>query len=143
MANACIGCGVCCATYRIAFHWSETTAWPGGTVPVELTETLRLHEVAMRGTSRRTPRCIALAGTPGIDAACAIHGRHPSCCREVAMGSDQCVRARQLHGLPALDTATISAAYADPNPPGVAIPDITEHLLSAGAALAAPQSVHV
>ncbi len=117
MANACIGCGVCCASYRIAFHWSETTACETGTVPVELTETLRLHEVAMKGTSSNTPYCIALAGTPGVDAACSIHGQHPSCCREVALGSDQCTRARVRHGLPPLDTRAIASAYGDPNPP--------------------------
>ena len=126
MANACIGCGVCCASYRIAFHWSETTACETGTVPVELTETLRLHEVAMKGTSSNTPRCIALAGTPGIDATCSIHGRHPGFCREVALGSDQCNRARVRHGLPPLDASAIASAYDDANPPAAPLFHVAE-----------------
>ncbi len=100
--NPCIGCGACCRSYRVAFHWSETTACPEGTVPLELTEPLRPHEVAMRGTSRRAPHCIALIGRFGVDARCAIHGRHPSCCRAVQVGADQCLRARARHGLPGL-----------------------------------------
>ena len=90
----------------------------------------------MKGTSSNTPRCIALAGTPGIDAVCAIHGRHPSCCRAVAMGSDQCVRARLRHGLPPLDQAMIVAAYADPNPPGAPLPDPLAMLVTAATASA-------
>lgn len=124
MANACIGCGVCCAFYRVSMHWSETTAHELGVVPVELTEPLRRHEVAMKGTSSATPRCIALAGTPGLDARCSIHGRHPGSCREVALGSDQCTRARLAHGLAALDAAAIEHSYDDPNPPGVPLPAI-------------------
>lgn len=118
MANACIGCGVCCASYRVSFHWSETTLHEFGRVPFELTEPLRRHEVAMRGTAGGEPRCIALVGRPGVDARCAIHGRHPSCCREVAPGDDQCVRARLRHGLPALDAREILESAADPDPPG-------------------------
>ncbi len=117
MANACIGCGVCCASYRVSFHWSETTLHEHGWVPHELTEPLRRHEVAMRGTSSRSPRCIALAGTPGVDARCSIHGRHPSCCRAVAPGDDQCVRARVRHGLPPLADWQIAESANDPDPP--------------------------
>src|SRR5690606_3562201 len=118
MANACIGCGVCCASYRVSFHWSETTLHELGRVPHELTEPLRHHEVAMRGTSSSPPRCIALAGTPGVDARCAIHGRHPSCCRAVAPGDDQCVRARVRHGRPPLADWQIAESANDPDPPG-------------------------
>jgi len=100
MENPCIGCGVCCTQYRVAFHWSETTAHPDGMVPAELTEPLRHHEVVMKGTDARPSRCIALAGEPMIDARCSIHGRHPSCCRAVEVGSDQCLRARRAYGMP-------------------------------------------
>ena len=89
--------------YRVSFHWMETTAHPFGTVPVELTVPLRRHEVAMRGTDSASPYCIALAGVPKVDAYCAIHGNHPSCCREVAVGSEQCLKARRAHGMPDLD----------------------------------------
>lgn len=111
--HVCIGCAACCRSYRVAFHWSETTAYPGGQVPAELTESLRLHEVAMRGTSSHHPRCIALTGEPGIDQRCGIHGRHPACCREVQVGDDQCLRARAAHRLPTLSIDEIARARAD------------------------------
>ena len=117
ISNICLGCGVCCMSYHIAFHWSETTAFEGGLVPVALTEPLRIHEVAMRGTNASSVRCIALAGTPGVDAQCSIHGAHPSCCREVAVGGDQCQRARLKHGLPPVAVNEVVAAYASSNPP--------------------------
>ncbi|MGE0310110.1 MAG: YkgJ family cysteine cluster protein [Lautropia sp.] len=119
MSNVCIGCGACCTRYRVAFHWSETTAFPGGVVPVELTEPIRLHEVAMRGTSAREPHCIALVGTRGTDRRCGIHGSHPGVCREVAPGSDQCHRARIADGLAPVDAQQVLLAYADPLPPAL------------------------
>jgi Fe-S-cluster containining protein len=106
MENPCIGCGVCCTQYRVAFHWSETTSHPLGTVPQELTEPLRRHEVVMKGTDAARPRCIALAGRPTVDAHCSIHGRHPSVCRAVEVGSDQCLRARKAWGMPPPGTAS-------------------------------------
>ncbi len=122
MSNLCIGCGSCCTRYRVAFHWSETTAFPGGTVPHELTEPLRLHEVAMRGTSAARPHCVALIGEPGVDRRCGIHGAHPSVCREVAVGSDQCNRARVAAGLEPADATQVEAAYADASPPALISP---------------------
>ncbi len=119
MDNPCLSCGVCCMSYRVAFHWSETTAHPDGRVPVELTEPLRLHEVAMRGTMAAPLRCIALAGVPGERVSCAIHGTHPTCCREVALGDDQCNRARLAHGLAPLPAEVIVSAYASDDPPAL------------------------
>lgn len=113
MKNPCLGCGVCCMQYRVSFHWMETTAHPLGTVPVELTAPLRRHEVVMKGTDSPSPYCIALAGVPKVSVYCAIHGNHPSCCREVAVGSDQCLRARRAHGLPDPD---LSPDDLDPSP---------------------------
>ncbi len=101
-ANPCIGCGACCASYRVAFHWSETTDCASGVVPTALVEPLRRHEVAMRGTSAVAPRCVALQGGVGTDARCGIHGRHPTPCRALQPGEAQCRRARERHGLPAL-----------------------------------------
>ena len=65
----------------------------------------------MKGTDAASPYCVALAGVPKVDAYCAIHGNHPSCCRAVEVGSDQCTRARRAHGLPDLDAPDI-----DPSP---------------------------
>lgn len=117
MSNVCIGCGVCCMSYRVAFHWSETTDHPDGRVPVALTEPLRRHEVVMRGTASSPVHCIALTGTVGIDARCAIHGTHPGCCQAVVVGADQCQRARAMHGLPAVTPAQVLQAYASDAPP--------------------------
>lgn len=94
--DPCRGCpGVCCQTYRVAFHWSETT--PLGAVPAPLTKPLRKHEVIMIGTEHQPVRCVALSD----QGRCTIHGRHPSVCQEVQPGSDQCQRARAKHGLAA------------------------------------------
>ena len=121
--HVCIGCGACCERYRIAFHWSETTACEGGQVSVELTEPLRRHEVAMRGTAGPKPVCIALIGTPGIDRRCGIHGRHPSCCREVQVGDRQCLDARAARGLPELDPAALTLARLNAPPTGRPVRD--------------------
>ncbi len=130
-------------SYRVAFHWSETTACEGGRVPVTLTEPLRLHEVAMRGTNARSIRCTALAGTLGVDAQCSIHGAHPSCCREVAVGGDQCQRARAQHGLPPVAAIEVVQAYACANPPAVLadVLDCAQPIVALTAAVAAPDTV--
>ena len=108
-------------SYRVAFHWSETTAHPQGVVPAELTVPLRRHEVAMRGTLDEPLRCVALVGAPGGQARCGIHGTHPGVCREVAVGGDQCTRARLRHGLHALDANEVDAAYRSPDPPALPV----------------------
>lgn len=91
-------------TYRIAFHWSEVNDETG--VPSLLVEPFRRHEVIMIGTQGPDVRCTALKkdDTTG-HLGCSIHGRHPSVCRSVDVGSDQCVRARAKHGLPVLNAA--------------------------------------
>lgn len=131
--NACLSCGVCCMSYRVAFHWSETTAHPQGRVPVELTEPLRHHEVVMRGTRDSPVRCIALHGLPGQAVRCAIHGTHPQVCREVALGSDQCARARLMHGLPPLPEQAIALSYAADDPPAVPLAGLPDTPMAATA----------
>src|SRR5690242_7732 len=108
MAHPCLSCGACCAAFRVSLHWSEADPALGGRVPVELTEPVRTHELAMRGTSRANPRCIALDADIGRSSRCTIHARRPSTCRAVVpawesgAASEQCDRARRMHGLPAL-----------------------------------------
>ncbi len=108
MTHPCLSCGACCATYRVGLHWSETEPVLGGLVPLALTEPLRRHELAMRGTSQANPRCIALDAEIGRRSRCSIHPLRPSACREVSaswehgQASAQCDRARILHGLPVL-----------------------------------------
>jgi Fe-S-cluster containining protein len=105
MAHPCLSCGACCARFRVAVHWSETDAYPGGSVPSGLTEKLDPHRVAMRGTQAREPHCVALQGNVGERVSCAIYAQRPSPCRELAPAwkqgepSAQCDRARAAYGL--------------------------------------------
>lgn len=111
MPHPCLSCGACCAAFRVSLHWSEADPALGGRVPVELTEPVRLHELAMRGTSQARPRCIALDAEIGHRSRCSIHARRPAACAAVApswesgAASPQCDRARLAHGLPALTPA--------------------------------------
>ena len=86
-----------------------------GPVPVELTKPLRTHEVVMIGTEGPVSQCIAL--TPS---GCSIHGRHPSVCRQVNVGDEQCQRAREQHGFARLTNTEIQQAYLGENPPAIA-----------------------
>lgn len=112
MNHPCLSCGACCAHFRVAFHWSETESFLGGSVPAELTEKLDLHRVAMRGTQARQPRCVALRGRVGEAVHCDIYARRPSPCAALAPAwehgepSPQCDRARAAHGLPPLTPDT-------------------------------------
>jgi uncharacterized protein len=110
MSHPCLTCGACCAYFRVSFHWSEADPELGGTVPIALTEPLRQHERAMRGTSQPQPRCVALDAEIGVYSRCSIHPVRPSVCRAVpaswdpdegehAQPSAQCDKARIAHGL--------------------------------------------
>lgn len=110
MSNPCLRCGACCAHFRVAFHWSETEPFLGGTVPASLTERLDPHRLAMRGTAGGLqPRCQALQGQIGEQVSCSIYAQRPSPCRALQpdglhqVASPQCRQARARHGLPALD----------------------------------------
>jgi len=109
--HPCLRCGACCASFRVAFHWSEAQpANPDG-VPEELTQPLRHHELAMRHGDAPAMRCIALAGTVGESTKCTIYPQRPSPCRAVRASFEDgtadphCDRARARHGLPALTPA--------------------------------------
>lgn len=106
--HPCQSCGACCASFRVAFHWSEADADAGGMTPAALTEPLDPHRVVMRGTYAAPVRCVALAGRVGASVHCTIYPRRPSPCRDLRASwedgrpSPQCDRARASHGLPAL-----------------------------------------
>jgi Fe-S-cluster containining protein len=108
MMHPCLRCGACCASFRVAFHWSEAEPSMGGQVPMELTEKLDPHRLVMRGTQAYQPHCIALEGSIGVATRCRIHPQRPSVCREVQPAwesgepSQQCDKARSMHGLPPL-----------------------------------------
>lgn len=109
--HPCLTCGACCAFFRVSFHWSEADPAHGGTVPIALTEPLRTHERAMRGTSQARPRCVALDADIGRYSRCTIHDQRPSVCAQVpasfefGAASAQCDKARIAHGLPVLTPA--------------------------------------
>ena len=102
MADPCLSCGACCASFRVDFHVSDLESQPGGCVPVALTVpvTATLHR--MRGTDDGRPRCIALAGEVGVAVSCTLYAERPSPCREFDIEHPACDRARQRCGLPPL-----------------------------------------
>ncbi|MFA6231728.1 MAG: YkgJ family cysteine cluster protein [Rhodanobacter sp.] len=108
MEHPCLRCGACCSIFRVAFHWSEAEPAVGGCVPIELTEKLDPHRLAMRYSDAAARRCIGLQGTIGEAAHCSIYAQRPSVCREVQPSwetgtvSAQCDKARLAHGMPVL-----------------------------------------
>lgn len=126
MAHPCLSCGACCAFFRVSLHWSEAEPALGGKVPMELTESLRTHERAMRGTSQAQPRCIALDADIGRYSRCTIHDRRPAACAlvpaslEFGQRSVQCDKSRAGHGLPPLQEIDwVGVGEAERNPPPV------------------------
>ena len=103
--NPCLTCGACCAYYRASFYWTEGDDVAGGTVPVDLTESLNLHLRVMRGTNNPNPRCIALDGEIGHCVSCSIYNLRSSVCREFpyswenGIHNERCDKARQAWGL--------------------------------------------
>lgn len=107
--HPCLRCGACCASFRVSFYWAEAAPHTPDGIPEHLTRKLDPLRVAMDGTDQAQPRCVALRGTIGIDAHCGEYARRPSPCHalksawEDGQPSPQCDRARQRHGLPALE----------------------------------------
>lgn len=108
-ANPCLGCGACCAFFRVSFHWMETTAGKPDGVPDDMVTQINPHRVAMNGTLGQPVRCTALRGTIGGTAHCSIHPARSSVCRafpaswENGVHNADCDRARAAHGLPPLE----------------------------------------
>lgn len=109
--HPCLQCGACCATFRVAFYWTEAEPHLGGRVPQHLSAKLDAHRLVMRGTETGQSRCVALRGEIGADTACGIYEQRPSPCRalvpayENGEASPQCDRARIAHGLAPLTPA--------------------------------------
>ena len=99
MTHPCLTCGACCASFRVDFSVHETQDM-GGDVPDGLAVEVTGSTCRMRGTDHSPPRCAALTGKVGSQAACGIYEWRPSPCREFAAGSEACERARLRHGLP-------------------------------------------
>ena len=107
--NPCLSCGACCGFFRVGFHWMETSDGRPDGVPVEMVDVLDLHRVAMKGTTAKPVRCVALAGEIGGCVSCTIHPRRSSACREFAasweggVANPDCDRARAAFGLAPLE----------------------------------------
>jgi Fe-S-cluster containining protein len=104
--NPCLGCGACCAFFRASFYWAETEAGTPGGVPEQLTEKINDFRVQMKGTRGPQPRCVALTGEIGKNAACGIYEQRSSVCRAFQPSwvdgvtvNEDCGRARAAHGL--------------------------------------------
>jgi len=99
--STCTTCGACCASYCVDFSVHETQD-RGGQVPEGLAAEVTATTSRMCGTDHAAPRCAALTGTIGQQAACGIYEWRPSPCQELQEGCDACNRARLRHGLAAL-----------------------------------------
>jgi len=104
--HPCIGCGACCAFYRVAFYWRE--AEPDGLwkVPLERTVDLDSMQRCMKGTEvKHHPKCVSLTGRIGKNAHCSTYENRPSPCRnfiasyEDGTHNPRCDEARKAHGL--------------------------------------------
>jgi hypothetical protein len=106
LQHPCIGCGACCAFFRVAFYWRE--AEPDGIwkVPIERTVDLDSMKRAMKGTEvKHHPKCVSLKGRIGKDAHCGTYENRPTPCRgfmasyEDGTHNPRCDEAREAHGL--------------------------------------------
>ncbi|MGE4133991.1 MAG: YkgJ family cysteine cluster protein, partial [Bdellovibrionales bacterium] len=84
--NPCLGCGACCAFFRVQFYWSEE-------VPSALSVDLDSRHRCMRGTEKKhRPKCIALVGRIGQNAKCGVYENRPTPCRRVEASYENGVR---------------------------------------------------
>jgi Fe-S-cluster containining protein len=101
--HPCLSCGACCASFRVDFSAQEVDE-QGGQVPAGLAVEVTDATCRMRGTDHSPPRCAALTGRIGVQAACGIYEWRPSPCREFEAGSESCAVARARHGMAPLPT---------------------------------------
>lgn len=110
ITHPCLGCGACCAFFRVAFYWREANREDTEkAVPIELTEDITAQERCMKGTNtKHNPKCIALKGRVGRDAHCSIYQNRSSTCKKFQASYEngehnlRCDEARARHGLPPL-----------------------------------------
>jgi Fe-S-cluster containining protein len=95
-SGPCQTCGACCSYAR---------TWPRFTLENEADIALIPEAlVAADGSGMRCEgeRCMALAGTIGVETACTIYAVRPIVCRDCLPGDDACTMARAARGLPAI-----------------------------------------
>ncbi|MBK9322046.1 MAG: YkgJ family cysteine cluster protein [Bdellovibrionaceae bacterium] len=104
--HPCLGCGACCAHFRVAFYWRESEPDGVWKVPPEhVTELDSVHR-CMKGTEvKHNPKCVGLTGRIGKNAHCTIYENRPTPCRtfiasyEDGKHNPRCDEARRSHGL--------------------------------------------
>jgi Fe-S-cluster containining protein len=105
--NPCVGCGACCAHFRVQFYWREANPEDQSpSVPEGLHEDLTSIHRCMRGTAaKHHPKCVALKGKIGESASCSIYLSRPTPCHAFAASyedgkrNERCDEARRAHGL--------------------------------------------
>ena len=108
MDHPCLACGACCAKFRVSFYWREASDETLGGVPIDFVEDLNQTYRAMKGTTEKKPRCIALEGNIGRKVSCSIYSARPTPCRNFEPSylngtrNDRCDRARAGVQLPPL-----------------------------------------
>ena len=89
----CVGCGACCSRGP---YWVEVT----------VDDAVRLHDLSLFGEGDIEPfamrvkpdgSCVALKGTIGKDASCAVYASRPEVCRRVQRGSPLCLYSLGWH----------------------------------------------
>lgn len=93
-ASPCLTCGACC---------DYSSDWPR--FSTESDDELALIPdplVAdnLSGMRCSDNRCAALTGKVGEAVACSIYAVRPHVCRACEIGDDECLMARERHGLP-------------------------------------------
>lgn len=103
--SICNDCGACCKNFRVSFYQGELDSFPGGTVPVAMTQPVTPFLVCMNGTengnNQGKGRCVALQ----TNNRCAIYDNRPSPCREYATYMEdgslnpKCIQLRAQYGI--------------------------------------------
>lgn len=103
--NPCIGCGACCAYFRVSFYQGELES-VGGFVPDEHVVPINMFFVALKGTEiKGKKRCEILSGEVGRNASCSLYEKRPTTCREFSASfengikDERCDKARINNGL--------------------------------------------
>jgi Fe-S-cluster containining protein len=105
--NPCLGCGACCAFFRVQFYWREANEGDGDHVvpPGYFEELTDFHRCMMGTSEKHHPKCRGLGGRIGKDAACTIYSARPTPCRQFQASysngrhNPRCDEARRAHGL--------------------------------------------
>jgi Fe-S-cluster containining protein len=127
MKNPCVGCGACCAHFRVQFYWreGEASGQPENLPEVGANSAIETNDMdtklpvrpanfedlddryrCMKGTNdKHHPKCVGLKGRIGQNANCGIYSERPTPCREFAASfadgkmNPRCDQARKAHGL--------------------------------------------